>query len=193
MIETPERVIRFLRRLDASNYLDVKFAFMPSSQWQKVVEAMPESVSLIARVWLLPDGILEEFAASGDIRLRRLVAMRPRLPAHVQALLVRDPAATVRFRLARGRGALRSILMELAGDSDPLIARAAARRLARGEGRADDRYRRRRSRRHWGPARYPESAARGLSEETWAEALREQARDCERRYPSQVPHWPVVT
>jgi hypothetical protein len=192
MIETPERIIGFLRALDSRNYLFVKSAFMPAPQWRQVIEAVPDAVALIARVRFLPDGLLEEFAVSGDYRLRRMVAMRARLPAHIQDLLVRDPAATVRFRLARGRGALRSTLVTLTDDENPVIARAAAKRLARGEGRVDDRYRRSRSRRHWGPARVPAWLESRVSEATWPEALRQQARECEQRYGRYEPHWPVV-
>ena len=109
------------------------------------------------------------------------MAFRAALFTGVQYRLMNDPDPVVRRRVAVGRGTLRRVLERLAADSDEEVRERATRRLARGEGRPDDRYHRSgRSRRHWGPDHYPPRIAKALDRRTYRAALAAQAEHYER-------------
>jgi hypothetical protein len=192
MIETPERVISFLQKLDGHNYLDLKFAVMPPGEWFAVLRAIPQAESLVARVRYLPSAVQDFLSVSPRCDVRMLTARRSDITVAVQLRLLGDPEAEVRQNLVRSGGALKSILQRLASDPDERIAETARRRLARGEGRLDDRLHRHRSRRHWAVDREPPWLAHAHDRVTWPDALQEQAAGSLHTLGKVSDHVPAV-
>jgi hypothetical protein len=192
MIETSTRVIEVLRNLNGRNYLLLKFAIMPPAEWFRVLRALPEAERLVARVKYLPDPVLDYLSVSPDPKVRGTVAFKPALAVPVQDRLADDPHPEVRRRLAGGRGTLRAVLIRLLSDPDEETRRRARVRLERGNGRIDGRIPRCRSRKYWGECRYPQWMVDGVTQETWADALVEQAAWCTEVYGTENIHWPLA-